>query len=1449
MAALWLGAACTAQADAVNAYETTQDVVLKQGSATEPIPQKRWVLENESARVALTDDPGGAVVEFLNKRNGVNHVAGEVYSRIVDGKPDKKIGYGWKEFNLYDDPTDPVNMHMIYQPFTLEFLDGENGAKTIKATGRTATQQIERWHTLRPGSAELHVRTRLTNISDKPRRLWLRWHPYSYVSADKFGDSGCVLIPGEGAQVRKIRIGWGWDHSFMTAGGFWLAGDFKSGDGLFMTFEQEKQPLMATWTEYKARSEKKGSLVLEALPPPVVRQPGEYEEAQFTYFPYSAQTALAEFPMGLLTDAKEQERARAFLAAVTPASNMALINGYTFARSIQFDWQHRRRDRLGLRDWGFADCAVVGFPMQGLPIRVRMVGGAFDSAREKKPFQAEGILPFLVTITDAHGQEIYRNMEQFPVWAGIPGQNVFDREIAIPTTGMPDGTYTLAIEAIDPVTRKPFHRHETDMIVFGKRMEEEAKRLADLPDEAPPRPFVTALAALDEVTVANGKAVIPIGVEDGASEARNGFPVRLGVPFPQGAFPTSTPVRLLAPDGAPVPAQFTVMSVWPDRSLKWLGVDFQAVCPANAHVFYKLEAGGAAAAAAGPDLITEFDDRFELNTGALLLRLSKTQSAGIGDVFLDRNGDGRFDEAEKVMPAARSGDAWWTDGTNGQFTLQLRGDPVDGRAPGVWIERNGPLAAALRLQGWYLDKAGRRTAIGEMRFEAKRGKPGFSIWHRVTYAADPWHDTLKNYGLKLRLMPGMYDKATVALDGGQREASAGTIDLQQKGVDVAALRADGKLVAQGRRASGAMALEGAGGSALFYHLNLWQMHPKRMTADLKQGEVTVHYWPADAGIHSFAPYEEYWIPSSSSSEACGKGANRVQEIVVDFSGAVTPARAEAVYVEPVVACTPPAWVKQTRVLNTLNPYNPERYPEVERFLSLTADYYENNRDFFQWYGHWTYGTLHNDFQPSSYQWLAKGRYANIGNEEDIVQGPWLAYFRSGDRKHLKLATLWTRHLMEVMTIRWSDTYPEYIGMSRRHHYTPWLSGGDWGHTMLCPYLEYYHATGYEPAWDMAKLTAKSMANTYEGEWRYIANPLVGNIRMYLETGDPAYKETADRIWNSLMEPDRNDWYLGTHGSRVAIWYAPFNESCMQSWKEWTRNGKPGPNDSRTLYLDSLDSLGELGELTGNDYYAHFARLAFDGFRGRYTGQLRGVNPVYRGVFPQKTQFVMGQVRMAGQAAEQIAKSRRLFPAAYYGLSALLEVVMKQDQDGPFDIWIDTQNPEALKVIGPDGQPARFEITPIFNYNTGKRKVRATQFVKLTVAADGQTGVYRLPINTLDYLACSLQQTAIRARNTLQSRNGDALYVRADDLGGANTRILMRSTPGNAFEVFALDGRRLFAQSYVRPENDAMSIEHRLSIPPGTVVKLGDKIGVTFPALEAIPLYLNPDGIFELPPLP
>jgi hypothetical protein len=351
--------------------------------------------------------------------------------------------------------------------------------------------------------------------------------------------------------------------------------------------------------------------------------------------------------------------------------------------------------------------------------------------------------------------------------------------------------------------------------------------------------------------------------------------------------------------------------------------------------------------------------------------------------------------------------------------------------------------------------------------------------------------------------------------------------------------------------------------------------------------------------------------------------------------------------------------------------------------------------------------------------------------------------------------------------------------------------------------------------------------------------------MYLETGDPKYKAVADRIWRDLMAPDRNEWFTTDHGSRMATWYAPYNDETMKLWKEWATSGRE-VNGKRVMEFPYLDTYGALGDTTNNDMFAHESRLMFDSSRGDSTGQLSGDNPIYRGMMTQITQAVINEQRSLPYAAEQIAKSKRLFPAEYYNGRGLKEIVIKEGADADFIVWMSAEKAGDIKIIGPDGKPAQFKIEKIYSRQDINPDWKALELLKITVPKDGQTGFYRIPIWYIGYFGCSLQQVALRTENTLNFSAGAPLYVRPEDIGGSAARIIMRGSPGNSLEVSTLDGTRVFSQTYMRPPEDTVGIEHRFDLPPEKVLRLDDKVGITFPDVKGLVLFVNPDGVFDLP---
>ena len=1176
---------------------------LPAGAATEARAEKRedrelLVLENGRARVAVWPEAGGAIVEYLDKASGVDFVVGPVSPG--------KAGPGWKDMTATLGTTaadDPFGAHT----YAGKLADGD-GDPAIEVSCTQAGLRIDRAMRLHGESAELLVTIRTTNVGDQPRPLHARWHPYMKIG-DVLAKHSVIIAPEgpqEGSQPagwRKVFIGQGWDQHFLVEHGFWLAADYVDGQGLWMTFDKTDIAALGTWTDYKfADHPRRGHFVAELYPKPIVLGVGDSVQQRLSYLPFSRQDDPATLPLGVLSDPDEQAAARTFLARVKP--NLALIGPYTMQprpndgatvdEQNRFGFSHRRRDRAAMSDWGFVDAMMQIPAVQEKAVRLRYVAGLFYDARKYMNLRYEA------TVKDATGKTVREKVHR--VGFNPFETSMYDVRDSLALEGLPDGRYTFAVEVFEGASKTPMHRYaEQRQLVGEARAKASVRRLAgiDTPIVDTERPLVRALRTMDLPEVTDAQALVPIAVEEAGGVARTQWPVTLGVPLAQGVLRDHRAVTLLAPQGAPVPVQTAVQGTWMDGSVKWLQLDFAADVPADGYVFYRLA----------------------LNTPAPAADRNVLVGAGVGRID---TGAASWDFENDIWSMVKDG-LWWTDadGTRSSFA-------VEGPDAGVTVEENGPQRAVVRVTGWYSSpERPRAAAMGELRFEFVRHQPWFRIHHTVTYTGDPWREKLANYGLTIKTGRERLAGATFDLDG-KNVAVAGAASLKQYDHGIARVEQGEKVSAAGRRSTGAVRLDGEKPFAA-HLLEAWQLFPKELAADPAAGTITFHYWPTFAGPMEFVPREDGWLPSSSSMEALAVGMSRTMTITVDPGGGIDPATARGLLEEPVIGVVPPRYVCGTDALRLLRPYEPVRLPDVEDVLARTLDSYRLNREVYGWYGHWAWGSMPNSFLQQESRWADFGRYAHILNEQNIAHGLWLMYFRTGDRRHREMARAFSRHVMEVATIRWSDVWPKFVGLSRRHHECIWLSSGDYGHSMLDPFLEDYHATGYRPAWEAARRMAQAASFQVAGDWRYLSNPINSLARMYQETQEPFYKHHADRLWYDQANPDRNEWWVLDHGSRVAVQYAPLNEDMAKSWQDIAAKH----NDR----LNNVDSYAGLYRMTGDVKWARRAaevvRIDVAKLRGR-EGQDRDEMMV--GLFGN-TQHVLAMVRELCYAGDAVLVGR------------------------------------------------------------------------------------------------------------------------------------------------------------------------------------------------------------------
>jgi hypothetical protein len=1255
------------------------------------------ILENELAQVVVCPSAGAAIVEYIDKRSGVDFAA----------KPgeNETAGYGWRDTTAYDF----YGWNRIGSlPYGAELIKGK-GRGAIRAVCTSDWLLVEREMALADDGTTLTVTVRHTNVSDTPHTLWLRFQPFMALD-DRAMVSSAILVPGpEPRTLRRVNTGSPQDANFIDVPGYWMAVNASNDVGLWMTFDTNDATLDSTWTGDKGR------FTAEVRPHPRIVAPGESVMLHAAYQPFSAGDKDAQLGMELIPETARGPAQR-FLALARP--NLAVLASYTMGKSL--DWKQSlletnrftfsifRRDRFALLDWGIVDAMMAVPGDQSISIRTRLYAQAFDA--QARPFAVS----YRLTITDALGKVVKQQRWQSEGGGAV---RLIDRQENVSIEDLPDGRYTFLLEAFDgtEVTR-PVHQYvETRKLAGATRAAACAARVKaeqGVPLEQRERPFVTALRTMAVPAVDSG--VAPIGVEEAAGLARAGWPVRVGVPFAQGVLKMGAPAALSDPGGKAVPVQTTVMGTWPDGSVKWLLADFQATVPANSHVFYTLKANARPAAAPAADLAAQQEGSIRVDTGV------RQWAFAAGDA--------------KLLGLFGADDVWWrtADGRNYRFALR-------GEEAGISVVENGPLRAVVKVVGWYVPvppAAGEPIARGEFRAEFCRGQAWFRLYHTFTFAGDPWRDGLASTGVRFSGLLANATEAGIDMDG-QTVFRPGKLTLWQADDDHAVIESGAAPVHAGRRSTGAAVLRSPAGGAVVYHRNLWELFPKTVEVEAGGGAIAFDYWPRRAGALDWRPYEDAWMQSSSSPHALGAGVSRTHEFIVDRGGALDPAQYQAVFDEPVLAVVPPRYLCATKALFHLQPYDPDKAPELESLLSEGLGSWILNREVYGWNGQWDYGTLHNWYVPELGRWADYGRYANLMNEQDILHLPWLAYLRSGDRAYFKLAEANTRHLMEVGTIRLSPLYPDDAGMSRRHHACVWLGQADFGHSMLDPFLELYHATGYRPAFEAAERMARAMAKNRRVDipltGRYLSNPVTGLARMYLETQDPFYKREADYLWEAYCAPDRGDWYMYDHGSRMAIVYSQINEDCKRLWREmadpeseWNNahpRGKGPP-------LQDFDSLAMLYQQTDDKRIAQRALKSFSGYWARLQENDFSRSDPARWSFTLQPQMILSMLRplvySSAMLDDALSEERdwagnqgSLQPIPATWADSPLRCVVREDRDQEIQVQlrgtVGQTNALVVQAFGPDGALISCTTVP---------HGRHAPFV-ITLPRDGQTGQYVL----------------------------------------------------------------------------------------------------------------------------
>ena len=500
---------------------------------------------------------------------------------------------------------------------------------------------------------------------------------------------------------------------------------------------------------------------------------------------------------------------------------------------------------------------------------------------------------------------------------------------------------------------------------------------------------------------------IKLTIENVCNVNRAAWPITQGVPFADGDLEKGcglrphgsnrlggAPVRLVTPEGKPLPVQATCLTTWREdlSYVKWLLLDFQLDLPANQtrEVFLEYGPGVTPLSPAQPVIVERVSGRTRIDTGAMQVDL--------------RHNDPNFFAACRV----KTPDGWRDTLRDrpGPFLYMVdqRGTPYDSFAaappPSIAVEDPGPLRVSVCVRGYHASEDGRRFCPYALRIHAYAGKADLRFQHTFVFDQDPERIELSEVGVRFPLILG--DGLRMAFGGDQKPHRAERFEsgqfLQTSDIEYRVTR-DGEPFGSGGKTRGWGSLSGREGSAIAVLKDVWQEYPKGISVD--RDGLDVQVWPSACGetLKFSTPWKEraayfngyygdpkvsvaardeegfrrilelnptaplnlkslggvtsredlLWVEEMIAKHAPGRtasyndtgtgdgfGAAKTTEFYLRLSpGPASDEDSEALGLciqEPLIAVADVACACATGALRVIAPFDPERFPEAERGL-------------------------------------------------------------------------------------------------------------------------------------------------------------------------------------------------------------------------------------------------------------------------------------------------------------------------------------------------------------------------------------------------------------------------------------------------------------------------------------------------------------------------------------
>lgn len=437
---------------------------------------------------------------------------------------------------------------------------------------------------------------------------------------------------------------------------------------------------------------------------------------------------------------------------------------------------------------------------------------------------------------------------------------------------------------------------------------------------------------------------IAITLEESAGIARDGEPVRSGVPVPR-ALQLKDASRVVVVDesGVEHPTQVMVTSRWggaPDDAslpIKWLLVDFQTDVEAGTAESYRLRTRKSDAPSV-PALAQESSDAILIDTGAATFAVSRSRFDLFSSVTL----------ADGTVLAGANGGIVLTAPGGGQF-LAANGTTE------VSIEENGPVRSVLVARGKHEDASGTALLDFTVRMHFFAGRTDSLVSYTFTDRDLPSIRSFSAVDEAALTIPAQVGESPRFTFGGAQDIHAGALAgeafLRQTGGLSAAMASSfnpgnadsityalgGAAAGNGGHAPGWVDLSGSKGGVTAAVRWFWQQYPKKLA--VRADALDVVLWPreeADMRVYAASQKTHEVLFSFHAASEEGAAIGRAQA---------------ARLANPLFARCDPSWYAKSWVWNkigtaNLDDYAPEHQQTVQRYFDnmLGVEYPMTFRD-------------------------------------------------------------------------------------------------------------------------------------------------------------------------------------------------------------------------------------------------------------------------------------------------------------------------------------------------------------------------------------------------------------------------------------------------------------------------------------------------------------------------